>query len=293
MRLPLVLLALALLPVPSGLAQVPLEDPQFAVFANDPGRAFIPGSVEPVNVVVTYGPGQRGRPAPAPSPERPEDTQPTRITFAAKTLPSWVDGVTFVPPEVFVKLNVENASRAVSAVVVAMLNVSPEAPALIREDFVVTATAEPNGNMRGKTTESPALKLRATTIGILNVTAESPVIVPGGRWVTIDFAVRNDGNAKLLAKINVTVRPENSQVEFRDTLEIERDQTILVPVRMRTPWTNAEFGTLELEATPIVEGEEGTPARATIDVRGESAVAAPSVWLALLIAGLVGRARRR
>ncbi|HVM45650.1 MAG TPA: hypothetical protein VM582_06915 [Candidatus Thermoplasmatota archaeon] len=292
MRTPLLLLALALV-APAALAQVPVVNPQLAVFASDPGRAFVPGATEMVAVTVTYGPGQGGRPAPAPTPDRPEDVQPTRIVLAAQAVPSWVTSVRFEPAELLVRIQVENGTRSVTLTVPAYLEVSPEAPALVREDFIVTATAEPNGNIRGATAVSPELKLRATTLGILNVTAEPRVVVPGGRWTDVDFTVRNDGNSEILAKINVTVRPENSQVQFSDTLQLARGESKVVPVRVRTPWTNAEFGSLELEATPIVEGEPGTPARAEVDVVGQSAVPAAPALGALTAAAAALLRRRR
>ena len=301
-------LILVLLAAPPALAQVEIVEPQLGVFASDPGRAFVPGTAERVEVVVTYGPGERGmgRQTPAPTPERPEDVRPTRIVLTATTTPSWITNVTFLPSELFVKLQPENGTRGVTITVPALLNVSPDAPALLREDFAVTATAEPNGNMAGAAATSAPLKLRATTLGVLNVTAQPMAVIPGGRWTVIEFAVRNDGNSDIVAKLNVTVRPENSQVSFRprdadvppgrtlDTLTIPRGETRMVEVRLRTPWTNAEFGPLELEATPIVEGEEGTPARAEVEVRGQSAAPAPgAAWLVGALLLLAGRVSRR
>ena len=287
MRLaPLLLLALL---APTAAAQLPLVTPTpFGVFAEDPGRAFVPGSVEDVTIVVNYGPGQGGRPMPAPTLERPENTTPTRITLAVKTLPSWITGVTFEPEVILVVMGIENVNRSSFTYrSIAHLNVSPDAPALERESFVVTATAEPNGNIQGASSESPELKLRATTVGIVNVTAEPVLVTPGGRWIDVPFTVRNDGNSPIVAKLNVTVRPENSQVRFPETLELARGEERVVIVEMRTPWTNAEFGTLELEAVPIVDGEEGNAARAEIAVTGESAVPlGPAIAAALAVAAL-------
>lgn len=290
-------LALAILVVlvaPSALAQLALIQPTISVFATDPGKAFTPGAREPVVVVVTYQPGNGGRPTPAPTPDRPEGTAPTRVTLAAKTLPSWVTDITFDPPEILIRMGIENSTRATySEPATAYLNISPDAPALQREDLVVTATAEPNGNLQGRSAESPPLKLRATTIGKLNVSAEASAPIAGGRWSDVTFQVRNEGNSDIVAKINVTVRPESSQVEFTDTLQLKRGETLPAVVRIRTPWTNAEFGTLELEATPIVEGEEGNAARAEVDVRGASAVPGAPVGALLALLVLAAIARRR
>ncbi|HUR69028.1 MAG TPA: hypothetical protein VM370_07250 [Candidatus Thermoplasmatota archaeon] len=289
-------LMLALLAMPSAAAQLPgvgVVAATLNVFVEDPGRAFIPGTNETVVVIVNYAPQQGGRPAPAPTAEEPENTTPTHIAFAPKTQPAWISSVTFEPPEVFINMKLENATKPTySARVNAILAVAPDAPALQRESFVVTATADPNGNIQGASQDSPDLKLRATTVGKLNVSADPMLVIHGGRWTTIPYTVRNDGNSPIVAKINVTVRPELSQVEFTDTLELAAGETKIVEVRVRTPWTNAEFGELELEATPIVDGEPGTASRALVEVRGESAV--PGAWGALAVLGalLAGRAKR-
>ena len=288
--LPLLLVALALVP----LAQAQLPGPtqlNLAVFTEDPGRAFTPGVEEPVVVKVNYQPGNGGRPAPAPTVERPEDTQPTRITLEVKQHPTWVTSVRIEPPELLLRIPVQNVSATQRAEAIAYLMVAPDAPALQRESFVVTATAEPNGSIPGGTAESADLKLRATTVGLLNVTAEPMAIVPGGRWTVVPFQVRNDGNSEIVAKVNVTVRPENSQVEFVDTLQLARNETKTVEVRVRTPWTNAELGTLELEAVPIVDGEEQNSARAEVQVRGQSAV--PGAPIALVLLAVLLAVRRR
>lgn len=286
---PLALLALV---ASTALAQAPVVEPQLSVFVEDPGRAFTPGAAESVTIVVNYNPTQTGRPAPQPTAERPENTAPTRVTLAVKSQPTWVSAVAFEPPELLIAMGIENTSTSFVQRATARLTVAPDAPALQREDFIVTATAEPNGNIQGASADSPELKVRALVVGKLNVTSEPMLVLPGGRWVDVPFTVRNDGNSDIVAKVNVTVRPENSQVEFRDTLELELGETKIVDVRVRTPWTNAELGTLELEATPIVDGEEVNPARFEVAVRGTSAVPGaplPSVLVALL---LLSRLRR-
>lgn len=295
-----VLALLVLLAAPTVFAQqLPggiVPAPTFSAFVEDPGRAFLPGNVEAVAVVVNYDPGETGRPAPAPTPERPENTQPTRITFAVKQQPSWVGSVVFDPPEVLVNLSIDPAtgtSSSHSERVLALLNISPSAPALVRESFIITANAEPNGNIGGATAESPDIKLRVTTVGKLNVSAEPLTVLPGGRWTSVPFTVRNEGNSEIVAKLNVTVRPENSQVKFTDTLQLARNESKIVEVRVRVPWTNAELGTLVLEAAPIVDGEEGEVAEAEVEVRGTSAVPGVGLPLALLSLSALALSYRR
>lgn len=291
LRAPLALAALLLLAVPAACAQGPGAS-ALTVFVEDPGRAFTPGALEAVTVQVTYSPGQFGRPAPAPTEDRPENTTPTRITFTAKQQPSWVSEVTFDPEEVFIEVPYHNATVANYARrVTALLRVTQDAPAIERESFVVTASSEPNGNIPAMTADSPDLKFRATTVGVLNVSAPDTVVLPGGRWTSVVYTVRNDGNSEIVAKLNVTVRPENSQVEFPDTVQLARGEVRVIEVRIRTPWTNAEFGSLELEATPIVDSEPGTPSRKEVQVRGESAVPFPAavLLLAFLVAARVRR----
>lgn len=284
------LLILALAPVAG--AQLGLVDPELAVFVEDPGRAFVPGAEEPVTVVVNYAPGNGARPTPAPTAEKPEATQPTRVLLAVKQQPSWVESVRLEPAEVVLEMPAESVTGSYRGSAIAYLLVKPDAPALEREAFLVEATAQPNGNIAGKTAVSPEVKLRATTVGLLNVTAEPASIVPGGRWTVVPFEVRNEGNSAIVAKLNVTVRPENSQVEFPETIELARGEARQVDVRIRTPWTAAETGSLELEAVPLVDGEEATPARAEVLVRGQSAVPGAPVAALVLALALVARLRR-
>lgn len=281
MRLALLLVLLAFAPLAwaQGLPQTSVT-----VFTEDPGRAFTPGAEEPVTVVVNYQPANWQRPAPSPSAEVPEDVTPTRIVLEVKQMPSWATGVRVDPPEILVKVRFDEVAQSYSQRAIAWLNVSPDAPALQREPLVVTATAEPNGALNGASAESPPLNLRATTVGKLNVTADESMVLPGGRWTVVPFTVRNEGNSDIMAKLNVTVRPENSQVEFVDSLQLARNESRIVEVRIRTPWTNAELGSLELEAVPIVDGEEAAASRAEVEVRGQSAVPAPPLALALLLA---------
>ena len=289
LRALLALALLALAVVPTGAAQ---SQASLVVFIEDPGGAFAPGSIQPVPVQVTYAPGTFGRPTPSPTQDRPENTTPTRITFTAKQQPSWVTEVTFDPPEVFIDIPVHNVTVASYARRVnAMLRIAPDAPALEREPLVVTASAEANGNIPAMSQDSSEVRFRVGIVVKLNVTGPDTAVLPGGRWTDVLYTVRNEGNSEIVAKLNVTVRPENSQVEFPETVQLARGASQDVEVRIRTPWTNAEFGSLELEATPIVDSEPGTPARKEVQVRGESAVPFPAVGLllALLVAARLRR----
>jgi hypothetical protein len=275
---------------PGALAQA---EPTLVVYWEDPGSALMPGTEEAVQVRLNYQPGTGGRPAPTPTPDRPEQTQPTRVVITAKQIPSWVTAVRFDPPDLFIQMPFQNLSTAYRSEAIAYLTVAPDAPALVREVFLITASAEANGNIPAMTAESPPdTRLRAQTLGKVNVTADEVAIVPGGRWTTIPFTVRNEGNSEILAKINVTVRPENSQVEFVDTLQLAHGATQVVEVRLRTPWTNAELGTLELEAVPIVDGEAVAGSRAEVLVRGQSAVPFPGAGALVALVAVLALARR-
>ena len=294
-RLPLLLVAMGLL-LPIAHAQLPTQlEPTLIVSAADPGGAGLPiGARTDIAVSVNYNPPQGGRPTPAPTVDRPEGTAPTRVTLSMKATPSWVENVTFEPEVLLFYVGTENVTASCCrASAIARVNVSAAAPAQQREPFVVLATAEPNGNIGPGTAESAELMLYTRVVGIANVTGPESVVLPGGRWSTLDFTVRNDGNAPIVMLLNVTVRPENSQVNFPDRVQLNAGEAQTVTVEVRTPWTNAEFGTLELEATPVVDGEAATPARATVDVVGESAVPALSIVLVLAAAAIALVAGRR
>ena len=40
------------------------------------------------------------------------------------------------------------------------------------------------------------------------------MIVPGGRWTDVPFTVKNLGNGETKMKLNVTARPQDSQVDY-------------------------------------------------------------------------------
>lgn len=281
------LLLLVLLAAPLAAAQAGVVPSNLSVSVEDPGRALVPGANESIGLLLNYRPGAGAQPQPAPTVDRPENTTPTRIALSATQLPSWVASATFEPAVLEVPMGPDAAQGRNYALRATMILVlAPDAPALEREDVVVGAVAEPNGNIAGANAESAPVKLRATTVGKLNVTTEPARVIPGGRWVTIPFTVVNQGNSDIVAKVNVTTRPENSEIQFPETLNLKRGESAVVEVRVRTPWTAAEFGTLELEAVPLVDGEEGEPARGVVEVVGTSAVPAPAAaWLVLLVVG--------
>lgn len=286
----LLLVATALAPIVQ--AQAPNTAPQLTVSLADPGRAFVPGANETIEVLITYRLPPGARPAPAPTLERPENLTPTRITLSAKQIPSWATGATFDPPEVVIEYGLRDTTEAAKNARANMtLAIAPDAPALVREEAIVVADASSNGAVPAASSESPPLKLRVGPVARLNVSAEPTQLISGGRWSVVPFTVANLGNSDIVAKLNVTVKPENSQVEFPDTLELKVNESRVVEVRVRTPWNAAEIGELELEATPILDGEEAQAASTTVQVTGRSAV--PASGIALVLAALAIAARRR
>lgn len=295
-RWDIALVLLALL-APLAGAQTPtvpagVVDSQMTVSVEDPARALQPGRFEALNVLVNYRPGNGAVPAPGPDPTSETNaTQRTKVHLAVKQMPSWVANATFAQD--VLEMNVDSRGGNSAAVVVLVLGIAPDAPALQREEIIVTATADPNGNVKGSTGESPPVKLRGAIVAKINVTSPDQLVVPGGRWTVFPFSIRNDGNAELKVKLNVTARPQDSQVEFPQTVTIPRNGTEVVEVRLRVPWTYAIGGIVELEATPLLDAEEGKSARSETDVLGQSAVPFPSWIVAVGGALLLARGRTR
>ena len=293
MRLVAALLLLALL-APPAAAQVPADAvvrSQLSVSVEDPGRALQPGKMEAIVVLLSYSWSTGAQPGLGSDPTKEENaSQRTRVHLAVKQQPSWVANATFEQETVELAVN-GPASGTSAAVVNLILGIDPRAPALQREEIVVTATADPNGNLGSASGESPPVKLRAAIVAKLNLTAEAAQVVPGGRWTVMPFTLRNDGNTELKVKLNVTARPQDSQVEYPESVTLARDQQQVVEVRLRVPWTGAETGIVELEAVPLLDDEDGRPARASIEVLGQSAVPAAGPLVALLAALLLARRR--
>lgn len=287
------LLVAPLLAASPAHAQVGVVDATLALAVEDPGRAFEPGSNASVVVLVNYA--VRPGAAPAPDPAAPNQTASTRIALAVKQLPSWGANATIDPAELLIELPPQaTAGNNYARRVTVTFLVLPDAPALQREDIVVEGTAAPNGNIKEARGESAPVKLRAAVVGQLNVTAEPVVVIPGGRWATVPFTVRNDGNSEVPVRLNVTTRPENSQIEFPTEIRLAPGASAVVEVRVRTPWTNAEIGELELEALPLLEDEDGEPSSSIVAVTGTSAVpgaSTPLVVAALAAACLAARRR--
>lgn len=296
MRL-LAALLLVLLVAPLGAAQVPFPGVVSTTSASveDPGRALQPGKLEGLTVLVNYRWGAGATPAPDDPASETNQTRPTRITLAVKQVPSWVENASFDPAEVLAYVNPQVPGAGGNAALVAnlIIGIRADAPALQREDIVVTATAEQNGNIPASSGESPPVKLRAAIVSKINVTSEPSMIVPGGRWTAMPFTIRNDGNTELKVKLNVTARPQDSQVEYPETVTLPRNASQVVEVRLRVPWTGAETGIVELEAVALLDDGEPRAARSSIDVLGQSAVPAAPGLLAALAALALARGRRR
>lgn len=275
-------------------AQGPGTFASLTVAVEDPGRAFSPGRNESLNVLINYNVHPGGAPAPGPNPtEEGNETQPTRVTLSAKAIPSWVENVTFDPPVVEIKIPFGHVSGTIPALATAIVLVKPDAPALQREEFVVEAVAAQNGNLQEARAESAAIKLRAAFVARVNVTTEPSIIVPGGRWTDITFHVVNQGNAETKVELNVTARPQESEVDYPKSVTLPVRGAQDVVVRLRLPWTYAEGGIVELEAIPLTDDDEGKPARAETEIFGQSAVPAPPLAVALaLVAGLALSRRR-
>lgn len=277
---------------PSASAQVPLVPSTLTVTILDPGGIGLPvGGDSAVLVTVTYNAGPGRQPGVDPATGQ---YQPTRVSFEVTKAPSWVNATRFEPPVANLSLPLSGNAAGNATLI---LTVDAAAPGRQREDLVVVARAEPNGNIQGASAESSPLKLRPRVVTKVNVTsaAEGPLFLSGGRWQTIPFVVRNDGNFEVTTILNVTLRPEDSQVELsHETLTLPRGGSETVEVRLRTPWTYATVGTVELEALPLSDDEEPPAARASVEIAARSATPMPapgSVLAAFLLAGVLLRRR--
>lgn len=262
---------------------------------DDPARALEPGLEAELELYTRYTVSQAiGEPDPGVV-EAGNGARPTRITFTVVQLPSWATEASVEPSEVFVYPPLGVGGQVNAPMVMVRVNVSPDAPALQREVIMVEAVAEENGAIPEARGRSPDIKIRAAEVANANVTSlvESPYVLEGGGWTTVPFQVRNDGNKDTTFILNVTVRPEMSEVEFPKEIALAVDQAATIEVRIRMPWTEREAGSLTFEATPLMEDDEGPSSSATVDVVGESAmpVGAAVPLVALLVAFLASRRR--
>jgi hypothetical protein len=274
-------LALALAPALAH-AQIEIVNSTLSVSVDDPGRALQPGKNETFDVRVTYSPQAGAQPGPGtdPDPTSENGTKRTKVSFAVKTSPSWLSNATFDPPAL--EFAVQTGGGGVTRFAKLTVHVAAKAPALQKELLVITASAEPNGNVKGAAQDSPEIKVKPAFVPKINITAPPSMFVPGGRWTDMPFTMKNLGNGETKVKLNVTARPQDSQVDYPQTMTVPLDGTVTAIVRLRIPWTYGESGALELEALPLTEDDTGRPAHVGIEVDGESAV--PDVGAPLLLA---------
>src|SRR5581483_7979813 len=270
-------LALALLALPLAAAQANLPiQAQVTGFMDDPGHPLQPGANETVEMTVNYQAGPASLPGPQPDNNDPTSSGPmlTHITYRAKQVPTWVENLTFDPPEVYAN----------------------DTPGGNHQNLSVDLIADPNGPTPGATGTTSEIALRPGAVPKVNVTkdAQGQAILKGGSWQPVRFHVTNVGNGQITARLNVTVRPQDSIVDFPATLTLDPGQTLPVDVMLRLPWTYGESGALELEATPLGAGdEEGKPAHADVDIAGQSAVPALEPLVAVAAVGMLALLRRR
>lgn len=269
---------------------------QLLLALDDPGGVFEPGQNATMDLHVTYTEPTGAAPAPAADSNDPtsSDFQPTRVTFAVVKQPSWIDNVTFVPAVLLIK--VTPGSGKATPLVKVVAHVKKDAPAGLREPMIVSAHADQNGGIGPADAASPEITIKAGNVPRVKVEPvhDGAAIVPGGRASPIQFRVTNVGNVELSATLNVTVRPENSLVEFPPSVHLQRNESQIVEVLLTLPWTYGEAGELTLEAKPQAGDDEGKVVKASLDINGQSAV--PDVGSGLALLGFVGLAmllRRR
>lgn len=299
-------LALALLVgaalLPSAEAQDQLGATTLSINIQDPARALQPGASEVLVLSpVVYRVPQSAAGEPDPS-NTINFTRPTRITFAVIQKPDWVLDARVEPSELLVypPNNVDGRTSVELLGLVVVLNISPDAGAgrsKPSESLIVQGTAEPNGQIPGRTQESSEMPLRVALVADIEVSSPlaSPFVLKGGEWTKVPFEVRNLGNDDLTVVLNVTLKPELSEVRLPRELQvvIPRNGTHQIEIEIRTPWTERERGTLELEATPLLDDSEGKAVRHSLDVEGASAAPGPGVLPVLLVAAGIGIALRR
>ncbi|HWG90420.1 MAG TPA: hypothetical protein VNZ52_06170 [Candidatus Thermoplasmatota archaeon] len=166
-----------------------------------------------------------------------------------------------------------------------------------RGNTTITATSTDNGNLRGSTTPASLNFLTAFLPKTVVTGPEGEVLVRGGAAQTLEFRVRNDGNADIQVGLSVTV-PTDVQYTAPETIpSLKPGEETIVPVEIRTPWTGGIRGDLKLTATgtPLeVEGRGSSDAH-TLTLVSTSAVPVGGATLplaGLAVAGLLVARRR-
>jgi hypothetical protein len=293
----LVGLLLVLVALPAATAQTSPTPPQVSGYLDDPGHPLQPGSNESIVLHVLYTPGQSTFPFVSQDPNDPTNatTSSVRITFSAKEAPTWVDNVTFSPPELLISY-APSSQGIPGPPVDVILHINRNAPADNHQNLSIAIHADANGPgtppADGQSTE---LRLRPGVVPKIKVDRQTPgqLIVKGGRWQPITFLVTNTGNGEVSARLNVTSRPQDSIVDFPPTVTLQPGQTVPVEVLLKLPWTYGESGTLTLEATPMAVDVEGKAAHVDVDIAGQSAVPALEPLVAVALVGALALARRR
>lgn len=293
-RLGFLLLASLLASVASAQNPAP-NAPTLQIYVEDPGDIFVPGANATTLAHLTYTWPAGSAPQPHVDQADPTSSsfEPTAITFAPVAKPSWADNVSFDPPVVFVEFGKggDQASKTVKVI----LHVARDAEAGKREPLTIKATAAPNGGVAGAEAVSPENTFRPGTVPRVSVAPakNGTAVLPGGRAVPVAFVVTNTGNGEVTAKLNVTVRPEDSMVEFPPTVTLARNASATIDVMLTLPWTYGEAGELTLEATPVAGDAEGKTATASLEIDGQSAIPGLEPLAVLALVGLLALLRRR
>lgn len=290
------LLFVSALPLPGAQAQAGVVETSIQVTIEDPGRALMPGRNETVPMSVNYI--WRQGAAPLPDPATVNGTKNTTIRLSIKQVPSWVTEAHIYPDVVEVNFPATvfiGGNRVVGgpdSPISVNLTLDPLAPALSREDIIVVAEAEENGNLKAARGENLGTKVRADIVPTLNVTAQPLTLVPGGRWAVVPFTVANEGNFDIVAELAVVSGLRNGQTRAPSEVEVKKGESVVVEVEVRLPWTEAEFGTLGLSVTPVLSDREARAVSAETEVRSTSAVPGPGIGALLVVFAVLALRRR-
>lgn len=256
------------------------------VLVIDSGRPAVPERPTQVAVRVVYGWGPGGA-----------ATDHTPIDLEVTGAPEWALDPHFEEPVVYANLSHSSAfTRRVEVNATLNFTVSAGAQAFQPGNVTVLAKARPNGNL-GASQGEGTLTTRPAFVGALNATAD-PAVVRGGVWSPVGITVRNDGNGPTKVKLEIVTKPEPSEARLPAEVVLQRNETRVLDVELRLPWTTGVDGLLQVKVLgasaqdPLSDPVE-TTAAATVD--GQSAVPGPGWALvagaAAALAGLRGRAR--